>query len=206
MPLFLIAASANAAAPRLPWNSSKQLAAGNAECILRRQGDEVRAWLAMLSGTKAERKAFSKIQHDFPNCFGAASEIGWTYSFESVPVREALIRYSLQTRLNEVPDVPPSKLQELNWYDAASLKDEGAAEAGFSHAVGKCLVATDWSASRALVGSLPGSKDEMSAVKRLLMALPGCVPPKIKVKMALQRLRAIVEEAVYHASLGASHA
>jgi hypothetical protein len=204
--LVALASASQAETPRQPWKYAKRMSSYQAECIVRRQDERVASWLALLAGTKAEQRAFSALEADFPICFGAAREDGWGYSFEAAAVREALIRHLLKMNWDKVPVEPPAKLKSSNWYSSEALHDPKAAGAVVAYIVGLCLARSDWTSSRQLAGPGDGRTEITDSMNKLVALLPQCVPPRMTLAIDKARLIAIIEETVYHASIGSNNA
>ena len=121
-------------------------------------------------------------------------------------MREALVTQLLKMNWEKVPSVPPNRLQKLPWYTIEEMREPKAAEGVLAHTVGLCVVRSDWVTSRRLSRSSQGSQDEKEAMSLLVGLLGGCIPSKMTLRLDKPRLRAIVEETVFHASLEDSNA
>ena len=189
-----------------PWQQVQRLAPYHAQCMVQRQRQPIREWLGLLAGSKSEGKAFKKIMVDFSICFGSANQDGWDYSFEPLAVREALISYLLEANWKNVPTSPPEKVEKGNWYSAAAMAESGVTNSVMAYSVGLCVARFDWADSRALTQARVGSNEERELLGKLIAFLPPCIPPKLTLRMDRARLRAIIEETVYHASVESIYA
>ena len=66
--------------------------------------------------------------------------------------------------------------------------------------VADCVVRTDPAPARQMIAARPGSPSEIEAIGLIAAKLPGCVPPKQKLRFSRSVIRAATAEALYRLS------
>jgi hypothetical protein len=188
-----------AAPPPVSQQHQLRMRPESAECLIRRRGRYVQAWLSTLAGTAEEKKRIRPVEQDFPACFPS-----WPFAYASSwnheGIRRGVIREMLRPRLAALTDQPPPGLSRAAWYPPEQAADPGGRAALLANDLGFCLARSDWASTRALVRAEPDSPEAAAALNTLVPGIAGCLPPGQKLTLDRARLHAIMVETVYHAT------
>jgi hypothetical protein len=197
---ILFADQASAAPPPVQERHALRMRSESAQCLIKRRGAFVRAWLATLPGTAAEKKAIRPAEQDFTACF-PSWPLAYASTWNHEGIRRGLVRELLQPRLSDLSDQPPPGLNRRAWYGPEQASDANAAPALLANDLGFCLARSNWITTRALVRAQEGSAEEETALKAMVPHIAGCLPPGQKLRLDTDRLRSILVETVYHATI-----
>jgi hypothetical protein len=170
----------------------------SAQCIIRRHGAFVQAWLKTLPGTDAEKRLVRPAESYFTSCF-PLWPTAYRSSWNLAGIRHRLVEELLRERLSGLPLQAPLRLSRGTWYPVEQAQDAGALPALIASDLGFCLARTDWTSTRALVTTAEGSGEEKEVLRALVRHIAGCLPPGRKLTLDTARLRTIMTETVYHA-------
>jgi hypothetical protein len=192
------ASVATAAPPPLQERHQLRMKPESAQCIIRRHGTFVQAWLRTLPGTEAEKKLVQPAESYFTSCF-PLWPTAYRSSWNLAGIRHRLVEELLRERLSGSPQLALPSFSRSTWYPVEQAQDAGALPAIIANDLGFCLARTDWTSSRALVTTSGGSAEEKAALRTLVPHIAGCLPPGRKLTLDTARLRTIMMETVYHA-------
>lgn len=198
---FVTAVTPLPAAPREERDIKVQrMRPENAACLIKRRPGPVRTWLASLPGTKGERDAIRPVEQDFNACFTYFPN-AYVSTWDYPGIRRGLIAELLRTKLAHLPDQSPAGLARVAWFPPEQAAETNAAPALLANDLGFCLARTDWSTTRTLAKAEHGSTAEKAALAALVPRIAGCLPPGQRLRLDTERLRTILLETVYHATL-----
>jgi hypothetical protein len=198
-----LAASAADVASRMTGDYERWMDDEAAACIIGKNPELIAAWLGTLPGSSAELKVLSGRDARFARCFGGRAGGDWMSHYNYAAMRVRLVRYLLQNRIVAVPATRPAGLDTPGWF-VGSGRIPGPRESIIANDLGFCLAKSNWPAARSVVLSDRGSRAEAAALRRLVPLIGGCIPPRAKLRVDMERLRAVIEETAYHAAGGAS--
>lgn len=190
-----------------------------ARCLIEREARIVGEWLHTLPGSPEEARLVRASEARFQACFGFLG-ISWNPEYDTARMRAGLVRARLQAMRDRLPLQLPGGNSQPEWY--SKLLSDNSEQVNESDIlaveIGTCLARKHWNNAIKLVTIVDPKIEQASivfgwtkqsserrekaaadaALNEIVPFIAACVPAGTRLAIDRPRLRALVEEGIYH--------